>query len=353
MASIRDVAREAKVSVTTVSRVLNDSGAVTDVTRRRVERAIRQLAYRPNPSARALRSNRTNLIALIIPEMVNPYFSAIAQGVQDVARRAGFHLILCNSGGEQSLELDYLEMVPHKHVDGCIITPPGPNSNPAADSRLLQLGRLGYPFVSLGRQLDTPELCFDFITTDTAVGTQEAMRHLLENGHTRIAYFGGPENVASTRLQGYRGALSARGLVVQRELIFSTDLTLEAGYRLGELILRCPDPPTAILAVNDMVAIGAVLALQEHGVRIPEQVSVVGFDDIPLASIIRPNLTTVAQPKYDLGRLAAERLVFRLQGGIGKFETISLSAHLIVRESTRSIFGDSRHLVADRRPCTP
>jgi LacI family transcriptional regulator len=342
VASIRDVAREAKVSVTTVSRVLNDSSAVTDDKRRRVERVIRKLAYRPNPSARALRSNRTNLIALIIPEMVNPYFSAIVQGVQDVARRAGFQLILCNSGGEQSLELDYLEMLPHKRVDGCIITPPGLNSNPAADSRLLELGRLGYPFVSLGRRLNAPELCFDFITTDTAVGTQEAMRHLLENGHTRIAYFGGPENVATTRLKVYLSALSARGLVVRRDLIFTTDLTLEAGYRLGELILKSPAPPTAVLAVNDMVAIGAVLALQEHDVRVPEQVSVIGFDDIPLASIIRPNLTTVAQPKYDLGRLAAERLIVRLQGSTTKFETISLSTHLIVRESTRSILSDAR-----------
>lgn len=335
MPSIRDVAKKAGVSVTTVSRVLNDSNSVTEDTRRKIKRVMTELGYRPNPSARALRNNRTNLIALVIPELVNPYFSTIALGVQDVARQAKLQLILCNSGASDGAELDYLELLPHKQVDGLIVATPSLNPNRESEKRLEQLGRKAYPIVSLGRKVDRKKLDFDSITTDTAVGTREAMLHLLENGHTRIAYFGAPAGVATTRLDTYKAMLAARGLFVEDALIFATDLTLESGYKLAKTLLALRNRPTAILAVNDMVAIGAILAFQEQGVEIPKEMSVIGFDDIPLASIMRPHLTTVAQPKYDLGRLAAERLIGRLQGVITDFECISLSTRLVVRESTR------------------
>lgn len=337
MPSIRDVAKTAEVSVTTVSRVLNDSSAVNEETRQRVQNAIIKLGYKPNPSARALRTNKTGLIALIIPEIDNPYFSTIARGVQDVARKAKLQVVLCNSEGKESMELDYIHMLPNKQVDGFIITPPGLNFNPKSDKYLQQLTEKGFPFVSIGRRVDVPETMFDIVTTDTSIGTQEAMRHLMENGHTRIAYFGGPANVAKTRLNTYKKALTSRGLFVEEKFIFETELTLESGYKLCKKMLKFKNRPTAIFAVNDMVAIGALIALQESGVKIPEEISIVGFDDIPLATIIRPNLTTVVQPQYDLGRLAAERLIGRLSGVISKFQVISLPTHLVVRESTLSI----------------
>lgn len=336
MPSIRDVAEKARVSVTTVSRVLNDSSAVTDETRRRVKRAIGELGYRPNPSARALRSNRTNLIALVIPELVNPYFSAIAEGVQDVARQAKMQLILCNCGTNQGAESDYLQLLPHKQVDGLILAGPSSGASRESERQLHELAGRGYSIVLLGRRLTEPaKLYVDTITTDTSVGTREAMLHLLENGHTRIAYFGAPPEVATTRLHTYKSVLSARGVFLDEDLIFSTDLTLESGYRRAKELLHHDRRPTAVLAVNDMVAIGVILALQDEGVEVPREISVVGFDDIPMASIMRPHLTTVAQPKYELGRLAAERLIGRLEGSITAFESISLSTHLVVRDSTR------------------
>jgi len=334
MASIRDVASQARVSVTTVSRVLNDSNSVTEDTRRKVKRVMTELCYRPNPSARALRSNRTNLIALIIPELANPYFSAIAEGVQDVTRQAGFQLVLCNSGGNERAELDYLDLLPHKQVDGVIIATPSLGPNQESEKRLRQLGRKGFPIVSLGRGAEAQEFLFDTITSDTAIGTRQAMSHLLENGHTRIAYLGAPNGVAATRLLTYKAMLTGRGLFIEDKLIFKTDLTLESGYKSAMVLVGLAEPPTAILAVNDMVAIGAVLAIQEKEIQIPKEMSVIGFDDIPMASIIRPHLTTVAQPKYDLGRLAAERLVGRLHGSVKTFERILLNTRLVVRESS-------------------
>ena len=336
MSSIRDVAEKARVSITTVSRVLNDSSSVTDSTRRKVKRAMAELDYKPNPSARALRNNRTNLIALVIPELVNPYFSAIAEGVQDVVRQAKLQLVLCNSGTNEKAELDYLELLPHKQVDGLILATPSLGPNRESERRLLELARKAYPIVSLGRRLNGRTVYFDTITTDTSVGMREAMLHLFENGHTRIAYFGAPAGVATTRLDTYKSMLSTRGLFVEDDLIFSTDLTLESGYKLAQKLWEQDQRPTAILAVNDMVAIGAILALQEQNIEIPRQMSIIGFDDIPMASIMRPHLTTVAQPKYDLGRLAAERLIGRLEGTIKSFECISLSTRLVIRESTKS-----------------
>lgn len=337
MASIREVAEKAQVSVTTVSRVLNDSSSVTDQTRRRVKRVIQELGYRPNPSARALRSNRTNLIALVIPELVNPYFSAIAEGVQDAARQAKLQLILGACGNIEGAELQYLELLPHKQIDGLILSTPAHGADRRSKRRLEELGRKGYPIVSLGQRFEETKRYFDAITTDTAVGTREAMLHLLESGHSRVAYFGAPSGIAKTRLDTYRAVLNARGLFVEDDLIFSTDLTLESGYRLAKKVFCQHRRPTAVLAVNDMVAIGVILAVQDEGLEVPKDVSVVGFDDIPMASIMRPHLSTVAQPKYELGQLAAERLIGRLDGSIRDFEQISLSTRLVVRDSTRRI----------------
>lgn len=343
MSSIHDVANRAGVSISTVSRVLNDSPRVTDATRRSVKRAIVELGYRPNPSARALRSSRTNLIALTIPELTNPYFSAIAEGVQHVLARANFQLILCASGPDEKVEPEYLEMLANKQVDGLIIAsrimvPPEENHK-----TLLKMARKGYPMVTLGLRIDTRELYCDAITTDTSLGTREAMLHLIENGHTRIAYFGAPKRIASRRLEIYRSTMSERGMFVPEDIILEADPTLENGFKLAQKVLDSRDRPTAILAVNDMVAVGAMIALQEHGVSIPHEMSIVGFDDIPLASIIRPTLTTVAQPKYELGRLAAERLVGRLDGTITRFQSISLSSHLVIRDSTARVSSKHEH----------
>jgi Transcriptional regulators len=313
MASIHDVARLAGVSAATVSRVLNSSGSVTDATRAKVRAAMKRLGYIPNPSARTLRNNRTGLLALITPEIINPYFAAVASGVQDMCRKSNYQLILCNTGGDESIEISYLNLLSNKQVDGIIIAPPGTHTNPKSDVRIRNLIDSNYPIVMIGKRFDSDYVNCDIVTTNTAIGTREAMQHILDGGHSRIAYLGGPNpSVAKTRLATFRSSLSAHGLIIDENLIFQTNLTLEDGYNICKKLLDITNRPTAIFAVNDMVAIGAMIALQEAGIAIPSEMIVVGFDDIPLASIFRPSLSTVAQPKYDLGYIAAERLIARI-----------------------------------------
>lgn len=337
MASIYDVAQLAGVSVATVSRVLNSSASVTEATKAKVKSAMLRLGYTPNPSARTLRNNRTGLVALITPEIINPYFAAVASGVQDMCRKSKYQLILCNTGGDESLEISYLDLLSNKQVDGIIIAPPGTHTNPKSDGKIQNLLNRNYPLVMIGRRFESDTINCDIVTTNTAIGTREAMQHILDGGHSRIAYLGGPNpNVAKTRLATFRSSLSANGLIIDENLIFQTNLTLEDGYKICRKLLTLSNRPTAIFAVNDMVAIGAMIALQEARIPIPEEMIVVGFDDIPLAAMFRPSLSTVVQPKYDLGRIAAERLIGRIEGAIDKFETISLPTHLVIRESSMS-----------------
>ncbi|NMB11003.1 MAG: LacI family transcriptional regulator [Firmicutes bacterium] len=345
MTTIYDVAKIAGVSVSTVSRVLNDSGPVSDETRKKVEEAVAAVGYRPNPSARSLRTQKTDLIALIVPDIINEYFSVISRGVQDVVEQHGYHMLLCNTDGNENAEIDYMQMLENGRVDGFIITPPGPNLNQNADDYLRSLGRADKPFVMIGDRLGETGVC-DIVTADTSVGTREAMMHLLESGHSMIAYLGGPEakSVATNRLKAYKQGLSRRGLSVNKELIYETDLSLQGGYETARRMIdqwrsspskSAGSIPTAIFAVNDMVAIGVIMALRDYGLRVPEDVAVVGFDDVPLASFIQPRLTTVAQPKYDLGRLAAERLMLQIADTGEPKRKIILPTRLVVRESTQ------------------
>jgi len=187
LASIHDVARRAKVSIGTVSRVLNESPQVTIETRRNVKRAIRELGYSPNPSARALRSNRTRLIALTIPELTNPYFAAMVEGVQHMLAQADFQLILCAAGNDQRVEPEYLSMLAKHQVDGLIVASRRFAVRNEEQKRLLSLGEKGFPIVSLGQRFEGDPMFFDSITTDTSTGMREAMMHRLEAGHTAIA----------------------------------------------------------------------------------------------------------------------------------------------------------------------
>jgi len=336
MPSIFDVARRAQVAIGTVSRVINGDRHVATETRKRVLAAVRALDYRPNPAARSLRTKRTHLIALTLPELANPFYASIVEGVQKELEAADYHLILCGPPTSPAPEPRYLELLAARHVDGLIVSSRRLSCDDKVSRELARLGQEGHPIVWLGGPPKASPLAFDCVYCDTTQGIRQAMLHLLSLGHRRVAYFGPPKGVVENRLQTCREVLAAHKVNASVSQVFRDEPTLESGFKMAELLLKAASRPTAVLAVNDVVAIGAMMAFQEHGIAVPDEISVIGIDDLPLASLVRPTLTTVSQPKDELGKLGARRLLDRLGGRIQKFEILTLPTQLIVRSSTSS-----------------
>jgi DNA-binding LacI/PurR family transcriptional regulator len=326
--TIRDVASHAGVSVATVSRVVNNSPhKVHDATRRRVLRSIRRLGYQPNVVAQGLRRGSTRSIALIVPDISNPFFPAIARGAEDVARRHGYALVLGNTDGDHARERSYLEIMQNRWVDGLLFA--GAGGTPP----LAALRANGVPAVLLAR--DAADGGIDTVVVDSFAGMYQATSHLLRLGHRRIAYIGGPPTalVARERLRGYRQALEDLGVAPAPALMLTGDFRVDGGRVAARRLLERGHPFTAVVAANDLTAIGAMEALRAARRRIPEDVAVVGFDDIAFAAFIDPPLTTVAQPTYRLGALAMERLLKLMRGEATGARHVVLKPHLIVRRS--------------------
>ncbi|MGQ9629535.1 MAG: LacI family DNA-binding transcriptional regulator [bacterium] len=337
MATYKDIARMAGVSTTTVSHVINKTRFVSEETKAKVLRAIEALNYHPNALAKGLATRKTHTIALIIPSVTNQFFSAIARGVQDEAKKRGYCMILCNTDEDEASEIEYMKMVREKRIDGFIITPPGTNENANKRSNiyLSELRRDGFPFVMIGRRADIPDV--DVVTSDSQGGAYRAICHLAELGHRRIAFIGGPfsKGVGLGRLRGYKRAMQDYKLEEDPKMILEGNLREDGGYELMRQLLSAGNPPTAIFAINDMMAIGALGACNEAGASVPGDMSIVGYDDIPLASIVRPRLTSVAQPSCEMGSKSAELLIERIEGrGPKGGRTIVMETKLMIREST-------------------
>ncbi|MDQ7850245.1 MAG: LacI family DNA-binding transcriptional regulator [Armatimonadota bacterium] len=327
--TIRDVALHAGVSVATVSRVINDSPhKVHPVTRRRVLRAVAHLGYYPNAVAQGLRRGTTRTIALIVPDISNPFFPAVARGVEDVARRHGYALVLGNTDGDAARERAYLEILRKRWVDGVLFASASGDARPL---RMLRAG--GVPAVLIAREATDGEI--DTVLVDSFAGMRLATAHLLRLGHRRIAYIGGPRGlpVARERLRGYRQALRDQGICPDPRLVVAGDFRVEGGRTAVRRLLARRSTFTALAAANDLMAIGAMEALRAAGRRIPDDVAVVGFDDIPFAAFVDPPLTTVAQPTYRLGALAMERLLALMRGEAGAPRRMVLKPQLVVRRS--------------------
>lgn len=329
--TIRDVAAKAGVSPMTVSRVVNGSPRVKADTRERVEAAISELDYVPNHLARGLTQRKTGSFGLIVPDIVDPFFTLVLRGVEDVARRADYRVILCNTDGDVAREGAYLDdMIAHR-VEGLLIAPVSDDSR--RNLRLLTQRRT--PFVLIDRSI--PELECDVVQGDSVGGARRLVEHLLGLGHRRIAHITESPRVSTARdrLRGYREALAAAGLP------FDPDLVVEApaantggGYEATLNLLTRPTEPTAIFAVNNLVAVGAVQALRERGRAVPADTALVCFDDITLASLLVPFLTVMAQPAETFGTLAAHLLLERINGRpADRRRLVVLPADLIVRES--------------------
>jgi LacI family transcriptional regulator len=328
--SIKDVSRAAGVSISTVSHVLNGTRFVSPALQERVRAAVVELDYRQNGLARSLRTRQSFALGLVIPDVSNPYYPQIARGVQDAAAGKGYWVFLCNSDRRPESEIRLLDALEQRRADGVILDASGPD--PAL---LAALRRASVPVVLVGSRIDEPDL--DVVTV-APNGGYEAVRHLLRSGRRRVALITGPPVPGQTRpgkARGYLQALEEAGVTAEPALIVDGGYTREGGQEAMRRLMALPQPPDGIFAANDLMAIGALAAARTVGRRVPEDVAIVGYDDIPEAAVTSPALTTVAVPKYEMGRAAAEVLLERLgkDRDQGEPKRIVLPYQLVVRET--------------------
>lgn len=324
--TIKDVAREAGFSVATVSRVLNNSGPVRDETRRRIEEVAGRLHYTPNVAARSLITRKTLTIGVLLPDLYGEFFSEVIRGIDRAARSGGYHLLVSGSHNDRE-EIEAAVHAMHGRVDGLIVMSPGlePRAIVAGLPRRLPLVLLNCEEGGNG---------LDSVNVDNYGGAREMVLHLVALGHQRVAIIGGASDNydARERLRGYRDAVEAEGGVVCEELLVEGDFTESSGHKAARRLLALDPRPTAIFAANDSMAIGALSALREAGVRVPEDMAVAGFDDIPIARYLSPPLSSVHVPIRGLGVRAVERLLLAMTNGEEKTREV-LPTRLVVRES--------------------
>lgn len=332
MATIRDVAQSAQVSTSTVSHVINNSRYVSPATRERVLNAMLRLNYSPNRLARSLRKSRTLTMGVLLPNSANPYFAQILVGVEAACFDLGYNIILGNANDSPERELSYLEVLISRKVDGILLISTG-----AFQESIVLLMSHQVPTVLVDRCADIPSV--DEIITDNKQGGLIATQYLVSLGHERIGCIAGPSflNPSADRLTGYYEAMRAANCPVNDDWVVTGDFQHESGYIGCRQLLALKQRPTAIFACNDLMAVGALCAIHEAGLRVPADISVVGYDDIPLASYTVPRLTTIAQPAQELGRLAAERLIARLESGDIPFQRERLPVALVARDSCRAL----------------
>lgn len=309
--SLRSIAERAGVSLATVSNVVNGYRPVAEQTRRRVQQAIDELGYTPNLSARHLRRGRTGLIALAIPELTNPYFAELAEMAIQEAAALGYTLVMESTDADSATELALLDGSRRRVVDGLILSP-------VRIGRAEVLARAGtLPLVLIGEGVsDVPH---DHIAIDNVAASRAAVAHLVELGRRRIGFIGarGPDDrqSAQLRLRGYREALAGAGLAVRTELIAVTDrFGRSDGHAAMRALLALDQPPDAVFAYNDLLAIGALRAAAQAGYRVPRDLAVIGFDDIEEGRYTNPSLTSISPDKAAIARLAVRRLVDRIEG---------------------------------------
>lgn len=328
MATINDVATRAGVSTATVSRALNGKSTVAPELAARVMAAAEELGYRPNGPARNLRKQAAKVLALIISDVENPFFTAIARGAEDVAHVAGFSVVLCNSDDNPAKESEYVEVALQERVAGVLLSATGRGNS--ADR--LREGRV--PAVAIDRRL--PRFFGDTVLVNNRLAAREATVHLVEQGYRRIGCVTGPSGVltADERLAGYRDGLRTMGRARSPSLIRRSDFKAAGANRAAHRLLTLPDPADALLVANNAMVVGVLQKLAELGLRVGRDVGIVTFDDAPWATLLDPPLTVVAQPAYDIGKLAAQLLLDRIGGNRTEGVTKTLSAHLVVRGSS-------------------
>lgn len=328
MVTISDVADKAKVSRATVSHVINNTRYVSDETRHKVEKVISELGYRPNALARSLRSGQTHTLGLLVPDSSNTFFAEISREIEISAFEAGYSVILCNSNEDPQREKLYIDVLTEKQVDGIILV-----STCGQINTLRGLKNLQIPVALLDRVIKN--LPLDTVLVDNKQGGLIATNHLISLGHQRIGFIAGPSdaNPSAERLTGYKQALRENGIPFEKELIRYGDFTAPSGRLKATELLSLSNPPTAIFAGNDMMAIGVLRAASEKGLHVPEDIALIGFDDIELAAFTNPPLTTIAQPKLGMGKTITKLLLRRIKNKESNVQFKMLPVSLVIRDT--------------------
>jgi DNA-binding LacI/PurR family transcriptional regulator len=329
MATVDDVARAAEVAPSTVSRLLNGRMRVRPATEERIRRAVTALGYVPNANARNLAQRRTGVLGLVLPELINPFFAALAECIADSASAHGLKVILCPTKSQRVREESYSDLLASGTMDGLIYVGMF-RSNP----HLVAAVQGGLPVVIVDEPVaDLPPV--SCVVVDNYAGGYQATNYLIRLGHRRIAYVSGPSELVTVqeRRRGYADALARAGLHADPSLIFEGAYTEQFGISTFSYLLAHADPPTAVFAGNDYIALGLLSAADVHAVPIPHDLSIVGFDDVPFCSYVRPRLTTIQQPVATLAHRSVELLVARLENPDAAPQVDVLPVHLVVRDS--------------------
>jgi len=330
MANIRDVAKRAGVSVATVSRVINGSPNVAPKTAQAVSAAMQELHFTPNGLARGLALNRTKTIALLLPSIVNPLYAQMAKGVEDVAHSKGYNVLLCNTDENVAKERSYVDMLLERRVDGLLLM-----TTRLEREDFAKLSERALPFVIIGRNIET--LDANMVYTDYVLGGYLATEHLVEAEYECIAHISGPLSQLESRekLLGYQQALRQHRLAGDEQYVVAGDNEIEGGYLAAMKLLNMSPRPQAIFAANDLMAIGALDAAKTQNLRVPQDVAIVGFDDITMAAHVEPRLTTVAHPVHKMGLIAARLLFDDIDSGTAEAfgQKIFIRPKLRVRNS--------------------
>ena len=334
--TLKEVGAHAGVSAMTISRVINGRPGISVETRLRVEEAIAVLNYIPNRIARGLIAQNTRTIGLIVPDVVNPFFGPVVRGAENAARRAGYRVLLCNSESDLRLEQEYIKDLMSHRVEGLLIAPVSDHSR----HNLFPLLRGEFPLVLLDRTL--PQSDCDSVVCDSASGARRLVEHLIKVGHRNIAHLTDTDDTStgSDRLSGYQQALTSAGIPYREELVFRTTVDQIGGYRATQQVLALGPPPTVIFAVNNMTVVGAMQALRERNLLVPQEMGLVCFDDVEHLAVLSPFLTVVSQPAETLGSLGAQLLFERISGKAGRrSRRVVLQTDIIIRQSCCSECG--------------
>ena len=330
MANMKEIARLAGVSLGTVSHVLNNSARVREPMRQRVLKAVQAAGYQPSELARGLRRDKTNMIGMIIPDITNPFFPAVVRGAEDVAFSNSYRLILCNTDNDHSKELVHLNELRTYLPAGLIVIPSNFSDLTAQAESYHKVGTGVVCIDRLPRNWKG-----DSVTADNEHGAYHATQHLIRLGHTRLATIAGPLHLTNSkeRLDGFKHAMREARLQLRPEYIQETTFDKHGGYLKTLILLRLIPRPTAIFAGNDMIALGALLAIREAGLHCPHDISLIGFDDLDIAETTNPSLTSVSQSGYQLGTAAARLLIDRIEGDTSPANHIVLETSLNLRDS--------------------